>query len=314
VPIYFIGHSLGGLVIEQALLISLESDSSYKGFVPNTRGILFMGTPHLGSHLTKWATLLRRIIPPQIRKVNTDILEPLTKDSNLCAALEAQFQKMAKTGHFKNILLFSFYETKAMAGLTKLVVPRESGVLAADPCAPISSTHVGMVRFEGPNDSEYIKVKGQLKAWLEGSKDIPEAEKPNEEPKQEGKGKPAEQEPADGNLDEENPEGEPDEKVANTKKKGVKTNRNGINQKAFEVTGGTFNNSTLRANAVAAGRDLNYKNRMQTNNYYNKREDDSGDFDDDIGGRNTDSDISSDEDFAGEALKKVGEEKEGQEE
>jgi hypothetical protein len=51
-PLFFIAHSLGGLVTEQALLVSLEPNEPRLQSIPAcTAGIVFMGTPHSRSYL-----------------------------------------------------------------------------------------------------------------------------------------------------------------------------------------------------------------------------------------------------------------------
>lgn len=95
-PIYFIPHSLGGLVVEQALLHCIGADPSLHAIADASAGILFMGTPHEGAHLAKWGSTLRSLIPDRFRKVNGNILNVLRTDSILCKRLEESFQKRRK--------------------------------------------------------------------------------------------------------------------------------------------------------------------------------------------------------------------------
>lgn len=164
--IYFIPHSLGGLVVEQALLECIGSDESLHDVVRSTKGIMFMGVPHLGSHLAKWGSILRKLIPESIRSTNRKALDALKTNSELCHNLDHQFQREAKHGKLKNIGLFSFYETQKIRGFTNLVVPEKSAILKGDPSLPIEGDHKSMTRFSGPGDPEYCKVKGQLMSWL----------------------------------------------------------------------------------------------------------------------------------------------------
>ncbi|KAH6682505.1 hypothetical protein B0J14DRAFT_527884 [Halenospora varia] len=50
-PLIFIVHSLGGLVLAQALLICTKAEKEVEKVFQSTRGIIFMGTPHAGSGL-----------------------------------------------------------------------------------------------------------------------------------------------------------------------------------------------------------------------------------------------------------------------
>ncbi|NJM30773.1 MAG: hypothetical protein HC855_12350, partial [Rhizobiales bacterium] len=60
-PIVFICHSLGGLVVKQALLDAHDQSAASKrhgDFLENVRGVAFLATPHSGSDL---ANLLKAI-------------------------------------------------------------------------------------------------------------------------------------------------------------------------------------------------------------------------------------------------------------
>src|SRR5947207_15934492 len=52
-PIIFIAHSLGGLVCEEALVLS-DKREDLQSLLANTLGLIFMGTPHGGSYLANW--------------------------------------------------------------------------------------------------------------------------------------------------------------------------------------------------------------------------------------------------------------------
>jgi hypothetical protein len=165
VPIYFIAHSMGGLVVEQALLLSIGPGSSLHGITKATSGIFFMGAPHEGSRMAKLPSLLRNLIPKRSRDTNKEVLSALKPDSEVCKALGADFHQQVKQGERLNhVRLFSFYETVKMPGFKDFIVPEESSSLAADFKLPIAGTHTSIVQFPDDKDSEYAKVKGQLNA------------------------------------------------------------------------------------------------------------------------------------------------------
>jgi hypothetical protein len=165
-PIYFIAHSLGGLVVEQALLESLGPDESLSIIARLAAGILFFGVPHQAFHLVKWGSALTELIPQSIRDTNKKVLDALEKDSNVCRNVDRDFQRETNHGRLKKIMIFSFYETEKLPGFANLVVPRESAVLTAESSCPINGDHMSITRFSGRDDPDYAKVKGQLTHWL----------------------------------------------------------------------------------------------------------------------------------------------------
>lgn len=97
-PIYFIPHSLGGLVVEKALLESIGSDNSLHNVAQWTAGILFFGVPHQGSHLARWGSSLRKLVPGSIRSINKKALDVLKSNSEVLQQLDSDFQLEAKHG------------------------------------------------------------------------------------------------------------------------------------------------------------------------------------------------------------------------
>lgn len=66
-PIVWIGHSMGGLLTKLILLKSSDSDDpKVQQLAKNTRGIVFLGTPHRGSPIAKWKQHMQMILSPSI--------------------------------------------------------------------------------------------------------------------------------------------------------------------------------------------------------------------------------------------------------
>lgn len=170
VPIYFIGHSLGGLVIQQALLHCLESDNSLLQVASRTAGIIFMGTPTKGSGLASWASRLAKafqfLVPFWENNINGEILKVLKTKSAVCEKVQSQFESEAKHGKLSNLKFFCFYETIAMSGT--IVVPQKSAVIKSANSCSISAMHRDIVKFASKNDYGYTKVVGQFKIWTKG--------------------------------------------------------------------------------------------------------------------------------------------------
>ncbi|KAH8262225.1 hypothetical protein KR038_002842, partial [Drosophila bunnanda] len=66
-PIVWIGHSMGGLLTKLILIKSTDSeDPKVQQLAKNTRGIVFLGTPHRGSPIAKWKQHMQMILSPSI--------------------------------------------------------------------------------------------------------------------------------------------------------------------------------------------------------------------------------------------------------
>jgi len=56
-PIIFIAHSLGGIVIKDALNPLRNEDTFFNEIFPATKGVMFLGTPHQGSSIASSGTI-----------------------------------------------------------------------------------------------------------------------------------------------------------------------------------------------------------------------------------------------------------------
>ncbi|XP_017033858.1 protein SERAC1 isoform X1 [Drosophila kikkawai] len=66
-PIVWIGHSMGGLLTKLMLLKSVDSqEPKVQQLAKNTKGIVFLGTPHRGSPIAKWKQHMQMILSPSI--------------------------------------------------------------------------------------------------------------------------------------------------------------------------------------------------------------------------------------------------------
>ena len=65
-PVIFICHSLGGLIVKNALILANQHNFDYKDRWKSVRlsvgGILFLGTPHQASPGDRWERMIRNII------------------------------------------------------------------------------------------------------------------------------------------------------------------------------------------------------------------------------------------------------------
>ncbi|KAN0110209.1 hypothetical protein V8E51_006596 [Hyaloscypha variabilis] len=171
-PLIFVGHSLGGLVIKQALVIA-EQETLYKQIYNSTLGIIFFGTPHQGSRLANYATAITSPLLVLANKPDAELLEFLKKDNPALKQLGDQW----KAHHEKRPYdIVSFYETKTMRPFKCLVVEKGSALLTPpgkiptyEEQIPVAADHREICRFATPKDKTYRMVIQSIKRIQQGS-------------------------------------------------------------------------------------------------------------------------------------------------
>lgn len=78
-PLIFVTHSLGGILVKQILYDAVtKSDNKSKSILEQTKGIVFLSTPHAGSGLANFVKYLGKILGPSV-----SIQELLSNESKL---------------------------------------------------------------------------------------------------------------------------------------------------------------------------------------------------------------------------------------
>jgi pimeloyl-ACP methyl ester carboxylesterase len=151
--IIFITHSLGGLLVKKMLQTAqtyMKDNKSYEQIVKKTRGIVFLATPHTGSHL---ADLI----------ANIRVLSRATATVDELKAHEPQLRQLngwyrQQVGSLK-IKTKVFYETQKVKGI--LVVNPDSadpGIQGVLPVA-VEENHISIAKPKSKDSSIYIGVK-----------------------------------------------------------------------------------------------------------------------------------------------------------
>ena len=105
-PIFFICHSLGGLVAKQILRISRDSETENSVF-SNTRAAMFLATPHTGADLATFAQAFDAIFGATVSIEDLREHNPLLRDLHLWYR-----------NHGKHIETFSYFELRQVGGFT----------------------------------------------------------------------------------------------------------------------------------------------------------------------------------------------------
>ncbi|KAG8750768.1 hypothetical protein FRC14_000247 [Serendipita sp. 396] len=163
-PILFIGHSYGGLVVKQALVLShkfeTEGTDHRKWIARAESGIIFLGTPHQGSNYGMIALALSFIYRP-LGGNYTQVLK-LLSDGERLVQLDNEFKEVLSRGATKRTICF--YETKGQVWTWAFgpLVTRLSARLGQGPEVAMECNHNEMNRFS-ERDERYEKFIGKLK-------------------------------------------------------------------------------------------------------------------------------------------------------
>ncbi|KAF5723452.1 hypothetical protein FMUND_1835 [Fusarium mundagurra] len=167
-PIIFICHSLGGLVCQDALVTARQrSEQHLQDIVNFTRGVIFLGTPHHGSSLAKIGELVSRSVG-LIKETNSDIVQVLTRDSEVLARIQDSFQALLMTRSKDEATMIDitcFYEelpTKKFG----VIVPKHSAILPGYISIGIHKNHAEMTKFSNSEEPGFVAICGELKRWM----------------------------------------------------------------------------------------------------------------------------------------------------
>ncbi|KAM0425245.1 hypothetical protein ACHAPT_009562 [Fusarium lateritium] len=158
---------LGGLVCQDALVTAKQRPEPHLQKIFHlTRGIIFLGTPHHGSSLAKWGELASRSVGI-MKQTNTEIVQLLTRDSEVLARIQDCFHTMimARNREDTNMIdITCFYEELPMKRIG-VVVPKHSATLPGYISIGIHSNHAQMTKFASPTEPGFVAICGELKRW-----------------------------------------------------------------------------------------------------------------------------------------------------
>ncbi|KAH6883575.1 hypothetical protein B0T10DRAFT_494491 [Thelonectria olida] len=174
-PIIFTAHSMGGLLVQNALTLSKDNSAPHLSDIfTSTFAVAFLGTPNHGSDLAFWATLASKFIEP-IKRTNWSLLAVLRERSEILDDVQSRFHTLIHNREQQKnpypIQLCCFFEELPLKGLGK-IVEKKSATLYGWPCYSIHANHMNMSKFTDPGDSGFTRVCGELWGWVEDLKEL----------------------------------------------------------------------------------------------------------------------------------------------
>ncbi|KAL1878008.1 hypothetical protein Daus18300_002362 [Diaporthe australafricana] len=160
VPIIFVVHSMGGLIVKEAYMQG-QNDPEYESIIKAIAAITFLATPHRGTAL---AQTLNRILDSVMINSKQYVAE-LARNSLTLQKLNEQFRHVAP-----RLDIVSFYETMPtrIKSARVMVLEKESSVLGypGEVSKALTADHHGICKYEGPQDPNYITIRNVLKSLV----------------------------------------------------------------------------------------------------------------------------------------------------
>ncbi|KAI1329427.1 hypothetical protein F5Y16DRAFT_417831 [Xylariaceae sp. FL0255] len=161
VPIIFVVHSMGGLVIKKAYILGSQ-DPQFKHVLDAVCSMVFLATPHRGSNL---AEILNRFLSVSFQSPK-QYINDLQRNSARIIDINDQFKLYAD-----KIQLVSFFETQATSvGIKKMViVERDSAILdyPSELSSPLNADHHGVTKYQSRHDVNYMNVRNVIKSLVD---------------------------------------------------------------------------------------------------------------------------------------------------
>lgn len=178
-PIIWVCHSLGGILVKRALLYSNDLKASqhedYRSIYVSTYGLIFLGTPHTGSDIAGWGTMLQgmsdAVVPKTFFQSESVLLKTLKRDNETLQNINNHFLDIYQ--RFKILMAHENHKTD-LKGTRMLIVDAHS----ASPQLPgvtyyaIEATHSGMCKFESKNAPGYRTIATAIRDWVIDAPDV----------------------------------------------------------------------------------------------------------------------------------------------
>ena len=150
-PVVFITHSMGGLLVKQMLRHALDfNNPRWQKIVEQTKGIVYLSTPHSGADLANWTKYIGLILR------RTVSLEELEAHHPRLLELNEVYRNQERLRQIPIEVYYEKYETKGF-----LVVNSTSanpGILGVTPI-PVDYNHISISKPASNKEPLYRRIK-----------------------------------------------------------------------------------------------------------------------------------------------------------
>lgn len=167
-PIIFVAHSLGGIILKQAINIChtqpFDSKESFRDILVSTHAVMFLGTPHSGTNGVELVKLMNSVMSIFLETSET-VLKHLKRNSEELYNIQESY--ISASRKIDAMFFYEAYKTPIIGGVKQLIVPRHSATAPGAAAEVLHADHCQMVKFIGKDNGNFKKVVSYMRKRVE---------------------------------------------------------------------------------------------------------------------------------------------------
>lgn len=140
---------------------------NYQDILSAVSGVLFLGTPHLGSPFSTWAEIKMAIGSCFGKATYPHLIKVLRVHSIELLFLQHEFERMYRKGKLSDVYLYCYWEERKMPLYPFIVVDPESACIPGADCFGLDANHKGLNKFDPGEDPNYELVQTNVESALQ---------------------------------------------------------------------------------------------------------------------------------------------------
>ena len=163
-PLIFIAHSLGGIVVKDALSLSRYDLTHLRDIESTTTGVIFLGTPHYGSQMASLGMRAFELSRLFVKSPNLEILRGLEENSEILERIARAFGQVLAKGQLK---VHSFREELNTNGI-RIVGSHSSSIgYLYETSSTLHANHRTMAKMTSLQDIKFRQIVSVIQRWLD---------------------------------------------------------------------------------------------------------------------------------------------------